>query len=153
MRAIRATAAALLLGGALAAQAADRDAEFHPAELLSSNAQYREAWQELVEDEQRLPDWLLNLSGQSTPMQALEADDERYLVGRVCAADNCFNQHVYVAFEWEDDEAYALYVQVPGGLPEGRAPSEHARLRWLGEPDEDVRQLLEEQLRGEADWY
>lgn len=153
MRSIRGTAAALLLGGALAAQAADRDAIFHPTELLRDNAEYREAWRELIEDEQHLPDWLISLSGQSTPMQTLEAGDERYLVGQVCAPDNCFNQRVYVAFEWEDDEAYALHVQLPENLPEGRAPSEHASLRWLGEPDEAVRQLLEEQLRKDPDWY
>jgi hypothetical protein len=53
---IHAIAAALLLGGALAAQAADRDAHLHPGELLSSDAGYRAAWQELVQEEQRLPD-------------------------------------------------------------------------------------------------
>ena len=117
MRSIRGTAAALLLGGVLAAQGADRDTAFHPAELLRGNAEYREAWRKLVEDEQRLPDWLVSLSGQSSPVQALEAGDERYLVGQVCAPDNCFNQRVYVAFEWEDDKAYALQVQLPERLP------------------------------------
>ena len=61
MHSIHAIAAALLMGGALAAQAADRDASFQPGELLSSNAEYREAWQDLVKDEERLPDWLINL--------------------------------------------------------------------------------------------
>ncbi|MEW6463927.1 inhibitor of vertebrate lysozyme family protein [Ectopseudomonas khazarica] len=153
MQSIHAIAAALLMGGGLAAQAADRDASFHPGELLTSNAEYREAWQDLVRDEQRLPEWLMNLSGLSTPMQAMEAESDRFLVGQVCEAHNCFNQRVYVAFEWEDDDAYALYVQVPDGLPEDRAPSEHASLRWLGDPDEEVRELLEEQLRSDPNWY
>lgn len=95
-------AAALLLGGALAAQAADRDASFQPGELLAGNAEYRQAWQDLVQDEERLPDWLINLSGLSTPMQAVEADSDRYLVGRGLyeEAQRCFNQRLYVAFEW-----------------------------------------------------
>lgn len=152
MQSIHAIAAALLLGGALAAQAADHDASFHPGELLSSNTEYREAWQDLVKDEERLPDWLINLSGLSTPMQALEADNDRYLVGQVCEAQRCFSQRAYLAFEWEDD-AYALYVQVPEGLPEDRAPSEHATLRWLGDPDEEVRQMLMEQLHSDPNWY
>ncbi|MFI8746287.1 inhibitor of vertebrate lysozyme family protein [Pseudomonas sp. NPDC077186] len=150
---IHAIAAALLLGGALAAQAADRDATFHPGELLSSDDGYRAAWQELVEDEQRLPDWLLNLSGPSTPMQAVESANDRFLVGQLCEAHNCFNQRLYLAFDWDKDNAYALYVQVPENLPEDRAPSEHASLRWLGEPDEEVRRLLEEQLRSDPNWF
>lgn len=150
---IHAIAAALLLGGALAAQAADRDATFPPGELLSSDDGYRAAWQELVENEQRLPDWLLNLSGPSTPMQAVESANDRFLVGQLCEAHNCFNQRLYLAFDWDKDNAYALYVQVPENLPEDRAPSEHASLRWLGEPDEEVRRLLEEQLRSDPDWF
>ncbi|AVO53064.1 inhibitor of vertebrate lysozyme family protein [Ectopseudomonas mendocina] len=153
MQSIHAIAAALLLGGALAAQAADRDATFHPAELLTSNAENRNAWQDVVKNEERLPDWLMNLSGLSTPMQSVEADGDRYLVGQVCEVQNCFSQRVYVAFEWNDDDAYALYVQVPQGLPEDRAPSEHASLRWLGEPDEEVQQMLMEQLRSDPNWY
>ncbi|MBO2998086.1 hypothetical protein J5H41_22925, partial [Aeromonas dhakensis] len=33
---------------------------------------YREAWQNLVEDESRLPDWVMNLSGTATPMHAVD---------------------------------------------------------------------------------
>lgn len=150
---IHAIAAALLLGGALAAQAADRDAHLHPGELLSSDAGYRAAWQELVQEERRLPDWLMNLSGPSTPMQAVESASDRFLVGQLCEAHNCFNQRLYLAFDWDKDNAYALYVQVPENLPEDRAPSEHASLRWLGEPDEEVRRLLEEQLRKDPNWF
>lgn len=153
MKSIYPIAAALLLGGALAAQAADRDASFQPGELLAGNAEYRQAWQDLVQDEERLPDWLINLSGLSTPMQAVEADSDRYLVGQVCEAQRCFSQRLYVAFEWENDDAYALYVQVPDGLPEDRVPSEHATLRWLGDPDEEIRQMLMEQLLNDPNWY
>ncbi len=66
-----------MLGGGLAAQASDRDAALHPAELLRSDADCRAAWQELVANDQRRPDWLLNLDGQSTPMQAPDAGDQR----------------------------------------------------------------------------
>jgi hypothetical protein len=150
---IHAITAALLLVGALAAQAADRDARLHPGELLSSDDEYRAAWQELVQEEQRLPDWLLNLSGLSTPLQAVESASDRFLVGQLCEEHNCFNQRLYLAFDWDKDNAYALYVQVPENLPEDRAPSEHASLRWLGEPDEEVRRLLEEQLRSDPNWF
>lgn len=153
MQPIKTIAAALLLGGALAAQAADRDAIFHVNELLASDPNSRAAWQDLVEDEKRLPDWVMNLSGVSTPMQTLESDSDRYLVGQVCESHNCFNQRLYVAFDWDKDNAYALYVQVPDNLPEDRAPSEHASLRWLGEPDEEVQQVLKEQLRADPNWF
>lgn len=153
MQSIKTIAAALLLGGVLAAQAADRDTVFHLNELLASDPESRAAWQELVEDEKRLPDWVMNLSGISTPMLALESDDDRFLVGQLCETHNCFNQRLYVAFDWDRDNAYGLYVQVPDNLPQDRAPSEHASLRWLGEPDEEVRRLLEEQLRSDPNWY
>ena len=50
MKSIHPIVAALLMGGALAVQAADRDASFQPGELLTSNAEYRQAWQDLVQD-------------------------------------------------------------------------------------------------------
>jgi len=153
MQPFQSLAAALLLGGVLVAQAADRDAVFHLDELLASDPEARAAWQELVEDEKRLPDWVMNLSGVSTPMQALEGEDERFLVGQLCEPQNCFNQRLYVAFDWDKDGAYALYVQVPAALPQDRAPSEHASLRWLGDPDEEVQQMLTEQLRSDPNWY
>ena len=44
MKSIYPIAAALLLGGALAAQAADRDASFQPGELLAGNAGPGRIW-------------------------------------------------------------------------------------------------------------
>lgn len=56
MRTLRPLCAALLLGLAgSAALAADTDAEYRLNELLGTDPQYRETWQDLVEDESRLP--------------------------------------------------------------------------------------------------
>lgn len=143
-------AAALLVSGA--ALATDTDAQFHPGELLADK-EHRQAWQEVVEDEERLPDWVVNLSGKSEPARALSADGERYLVARVCEPQRCLQQQVHVAFTLDKEHAYGLQVQVPDALPEGKSPSRHATKRWLGEPDEAVRQLLEEQLASSPGWY
>ena len=153
MRALKTLLAAWVLSGSAAALAADTDAQFHLNELLSSDVAYQETWQELVEDESRLPDWVMNLSGVASPMLGLEDDGDKYLVGELCPAQNCFDQRLYVAFTWDKDNAYALYVQLPAGLPVDRAPSQHATLRWLGEPDEAVQQLLLEQLQKDPNWY
>lgn len=143
----------LLLGGSAAALAADTNAEFHLNELLASDPQFQEAWQDLVEDESRLPEWVMNLNGVAPPMRGLEDDGDRYLVGQLCETHDCFNQRLYVAFTWDKDDAYALYVQLPAGLPADKSPSEHATLRWLGDPDDGVRVLLEEQLKSDPEWY
>ncbi|MDX1298006.1 MAG: inhibitor of vertebrate lysozyme family protein [Pseudomonas sp.] len=143
--------AALMLGGSAAALAADT--QFHLNELLSSDVAYQQTWQALVGDESRLPEWVINLNGVASPMEGLEDDGERYLVGELCQVQNCFNQRLYAAFTWDKDAAYALYVQLPEGLPADRAPSEHASLRWLGEPDEAVQKLLLEQLQNDPNWY
>lgn len=145
--------AAVMLGGSAAALAADMDGEFRLNELLGSNPDYREAWQELIHDEERLPEWVINLSGVATPMKTLEEDGDQYLVGRLCETSNCFNQRLYVAFSWDKDDAYALWVQLPEGLPEDKTPSKHADLRWLGEPDDRIKQLLQEQLKKDPNWY
>jgi hypothetical protein len=44
-------------------------------------------------------------------------------------------------------------VQLPDGLPTDKAPSQHASLRWLGEPDEATQKLLLEQLKSDPNWY
>lgn len=145
-----------LLGGLLLTAAlpalADTDAQFQLNELLSSDAEYRETWQALVEHESRLPEWVLNLSGVATPMRAVEDDGDRYLVGQLCETERC-DKRLYVAFTWDKDRAYALYVQVPAGLPADKSPSRHADKRWIGEPDETQQAILDEQLKLDPNWY
>lgn len=132
--------------------AVDTDAQFHPGELLADQ-EHRQAWQQLVENEERLPDWVINLTGTSEPARALPADGKDYLVARVCEPSQCLQQQLHVAFSWDKDEAYALYVQVPAALPTDKAPSRHASKRWLGDPDEHVQRLLDEQLKASPGWY
>ncbi|QEY60596.1 hypothetical protein FXN65_00510 [Metapseudomonas lalkuanensis] len=112
------------------ALAADRDAQHRLNELPGSDPGYRETWQESVEDK-----------------------GDRFLVGELCEARSCCNQHRYVAFSWNKDAVRGLYVQVPDGLPSGKSPSRHASFRWLGEPDDEVRRILDEQLKADPNWY
>lgn len=145
---------ALLLGLAGAqALAADTDAQHRLNELLGSDPEYQETWQELVKDESRLPEWVMNLSGTAPPMKAVQDKGDKFLVGELCEARNCFNQRLYVAFSWNKDDDWALYVQLPEGLPSDKSPSRHASYRWLGEPDEEVRHILDEQLKADPNWY
>ena len=150
---LRSLVAALLLGGGAVAIAANTDTEFHLNELLASHPDYQQAWRDVLEDESRLPEWVINLSGVAPPMLAVADGGDKYLVGQICEAHNCFSQRLYAAFTWDKDKAYALLVQVPAGLPLDRAPSEHASLRWLGKPDEAVKKLLTEQLQADPNWY
>ncbi len=145
--------AAALLTLACTAQAASSGAEMRVEEILRSDPQYQDTWQALLEEEERLPDWVINLDGQGQPMQTLESDGEQYLVGRLCDGYDCFHQRLFVAFSWDKQQAYALWVQLPQALPADAPPTRHDRQRWLGEPDEDMRQLLLEQLAREPDWY
>lgn len=143
-------AACLLLSGA--ALATDTDAQFTPSELLA-DPEHRHAWQQVVNQEERLPEWIINLSGDGEPARALQADGKNYLVARVCEPARCLQQQLHVVFSMDKDDAHALWVQVPDALPTDAAPSQHASLRWLGEPDDAVRQLLAEQLRASPGWF
>lgn len=100
MRLMRNLMNALLLGAAASslAVAADRDGEYRLNELQSTDAGYREAWQNLVEDESRLPDWVMNLSGTATPMHAVDDQGDKYLVGGLCEKSDCKGQRLLVAF-------------------------------------------------------
>lgn len=146
----------LLLTGAgvqaLAAEA-DKDAEYRLNELLSTDAQYRQTWESLVKDESRLPDWVMNLSGTAAPMQAVDEQGDKYLVGELCEPHNCGAHRLYVAFTWDKEKAYALYVKVPEGLPADKSPSKHASFRWLGEPDDEVKRILDDQLKSDPNWF
>ena len=128
MRLMRNLMNALLLGAAASslAVAADRDGEYRLNELQSTDAGYRKAWQNLVEDESRLPDWVMNLSGTATPMHAVDDQGDKYLVGGLCEKSDCKGQRLLVAFDWDKSHAYGLYVQVPAAgqvAEQARQPS------------------------------
>lgn len=146
-------AAALLMGGSAMAMAAN-DGQARVSELLSSAPEYRETWTEVVRKEERLPDWVINLSGSSEQMTAVTEDGDQYLVGPLCeTADTCQSKRLIVAFSLDKEDAYAMLVEVPAGLPSDKSPTRHATYRFLGEPDEGMQKLLHEQLRKDPNWY
>ena len=154
MNALKALAAALLLGGSAMAMAAN-DGQARVNELLSSDSQYRETWQGVVKKEERLPEWVMNLSGTSEQqMNAVEEDGDKYLVGPLCEnADKCLNHRLIVAFSFDKDDAYGMLVDVPEGLPSDKSPTRHATYRFFGKPDQGMQDLLMETLKKDPKWY
>ncbi|MBS4080132.1 MULTISPECIES: inhibitor of vertebrate lysozyme family protein [Pseudomonas] len=154
MNALKALAAALLLGGSAMAMAAN-DGQTRVNELLSSDPQYRETWEGVVKKEERLPEWVMNLSG--TPdqqMNAVTEDGDKYLVGPLCESqDKCLNHRLIVAFSFDKKDAYAMLVDVPEGLPADKSPTRHATYRFLGKPDQGMQDLLMETLKKDPNWY
>jgi len=96
-----ALAAALLMGSSAAALAAN-DGQVRANQLLGSDPEYRETWQDTIEGEERLPDWVVNLTGSSEQqMSAVTEDGDKYLVGPLCEAqDKCTYKRLIVAFSW-----------------------------------------------------
>ncbi|QJP93076.1 inhibitor of vertebrate lysozyme family protein [Pseudomonas fluorescens] len=154
MSALKTLAAALLLGGSAMAMAAN-DGQTRVNELLSSDPQYRETWEGVVKKEERLPEWVMNLSG--TPdqqMNAVTEDGDKYLVGPLCESqDKCLNHRLIVAFSFDKKHAYAMLVDVPEGLPADKSPTRHATYRFLGKPDQGMQNLLMETLKKDPNWY
>ncbi|MHC6223266.1 inhibitor of vertebrate lysozyme family protein [Pseudomonas sp. X10] len=149
-----ALATALLLGGGAAAMAAN-DGQVRVNQLLGTDPEYRETWQDVVKKEERLPEWVINLSGSSEEqMSAVTEDGDKYLVGPLCESEQkCLYKRLIVAFSWDKEEAYGMLVEVPEGLPADKAPTRHADYRWLGKPDEGMQALLREQLKRDPNWY
>lgn len=131
----------------------DKISRYRVDQLMASDQQYRQTWHAMVQNENRLPDWVMNLSGTSMPMHSVDKPSGKYLVGELCEAYDCTQHRLYVAFTWDKQKAYALYVKVPEGLPPDQAPSRHARLRWLGEPDDTVKGILDEELKSDPSWF
>ncbi|WP_426118717.1 inhibitor of vertebrate lysozyme family protein [Pseudomonas sp. DSP3-2-2] len=147
-------AAALLMGGSAMAMAAN-DGQTRVNELLSSAPEYRQTWMGVVKKEERLPDWVINLSGVSEQqMNAVTEDGKPYIVGPLCeTADSCRSKRLIVAYSLDKTDAYAMLVDVPAGLPADKSPTRHATYRFLGKPDEGMQALLQEQLRKDPNWY
>jgi len=146
-------AVALLLGGSGLAMAAN-DGQSRANQLLPADPQYRETWQDVVKKEERLPEWVMNLSGTAEQMNAVEEDGDKYLVGPLCeTADTCKNKRLIVAFSFDKEDAYAMLVEVPAGLPADKSPTRHADYRFIGKPDEGMQKLLMEQLKKDPNWY
>lgn len=146
-------AAALLMGGSAATLAAN-DGQVRVNELLSSSSDYRQAWTQAVQKEERLPEWVMNLSGVAEPMTATTQDGDPYRVGVLCeTAESCRSQRLIVAGSLDGKDIYALLVTVPAGLPNDKSPKSHATQRYLGNPDKGMKTLLEEQLLKDPNWY
>ncbi|RMQ48041.1 hypothetical protein ALQ04_02784 [Pseudomonas cichorii] len=145
--------AALLMGGSAMAIAAN-DGQARVNELLSSAPEYRQTWMEVVQKEERLPEWVINLSGTSEQMTAVTEDGDPYLVGPLCeTAETCRSKRLIVSFSLDKEDAYGMLVEVPAGLPADKSPTRHATYRFLGKPDEGMQQLLKEQLSKDPNWY
>ncbi|MGV8919011.1 MAG: inhibitor of vertebrate lysozyme family protein [Pseudomonas sp.] len=145
-------AAALLSGSVMAV--ADTDGQTRVNGLLSSSPEYRQTWTSVVKKEERLPDWVINLSGTSEPMTAVTEKGDKYMVGPLCeTADHCLNERLIVAFSFDKKDAYAMLVEVPAGLPADKSPTRHADYRFIGKPNEGMQTLLKEQLKKDPNWY
>jgi hypothetical protein len=150
---LKTLAAALLLGGSAMAMAAN-DGQMRVNELLNSDSQYRDTWQGVVKKEERLPEWVMNLSGDAEQMNAVEEDGDKYLVGPLCESQaTCLSKRLIVAVSFDKDDAYGMLVEVPAGLPADKSPTRHATYRFLGKPDEGMQTLLMEQLKKDPKWY
>jgi len=146
-------ALALFMGAGASAMAAN-DGQTRANELLSSSAEYRDTWSGVVKKEERLPEWVMNLSGYSDQMTAVTEKGDQYVVGPLCETqDSCRNQRLIVAVSLDKKHAYAMLVQVPAGLPADKSPTRHADYRFLGKPDDGMQQLLKEQLKKDPNWY
>ncbi|WP_409317862.1 inhibitor of vertebrate lysozyme family protein [Pseudomonas sp. KCJK9016] len=154
MSALKTLAAALLLGGSAMAMAAN-DGQTRANELLSSDPQYRETWEGVVKKEERLPEWVMNLSGApDQQMNAVTEDGDKYLVGPLCESqDKCLNHRLIVAFSFDKKHAYGMLVDVPEGLPADKSPTRHATYRFIGKPDQGMQDLLMETLKKDPNWY
>jgi len=143
-----------LLTSASAMAMAANDGQARVNELLNSDPEYRQTWSSVVKKEERLPDWVINLSGTSDQMNAVTEDGDKYLVGPLCETQNtCINKRLIVAFSLDKEHAYAMLVEVPAGLPADKSPTRHADYRFLGKPDEGMQGLLKEQLKKDPNWY
>ena len=147
-------AAALMLGNSAAVLAAN-DGQVRVEQLLGSDPEYRETWQDTIKGEERLPDWVVNLTGSAQEqMSAVTEDGDQYLVGPLCeTAQNCTYKRLIVAFSWDKDQAYGMLVEVPEGLPSDKSPTRHAQYRFIGEPDDGMQAMLREQLKRDPKWY
>jgi len=153
VRPLRGLALALLMSNSAVVMAAN-DGQSRVNELLSSDPEYRQTWSGVVKKEERLPDWVINLSGSSEQMSAVTEDGDGYLVGPLCETqDTCRNKRLIVAFSLDKKDAYAMLVEVPAGLPADKSPTRHADYRFLGKPDEGMQGLLREQLKKDPNWY
>ncbi|HCS09507.1 inhibitor of vertebrate lysozyme family protein [Pseudomonas lundensis] len=151
-RSFKAMAAALLMGSSAMVMAAN-DGQTRANELLNDSA-YRDAWQKVVKKEERLPEWVMNLSGSAEQMNAVTEDGDAYLVGPLCeTAQTCLNKRLIVAVSLDKKDAYAMLVEVPAGLPADKSPTRHADYRFLGQPDVGMQALLKEQLKKDPNWY
>ncbi|WP_312934739.1 inhibitor of vertebrate lysozyme family protein [Pseudomonas sp.] len=136
-------AAALLLGSSTATLAAN-DGQVYLNQLLGSGNEYRGAWQDAIKGQERLPDWVINLSGTAQQqMSATTEDGDKYLVGSLCESEQtCSQKRLVAAFSWDKDDAYGLLVEAPAES----SPTHDPRLRWIGDPDDGMKAMLKEQL-------
>lgn len=70
-------AAELLLVSSAVAKAAEPGADLHLNQLHSSHVQSQQTWQRVVEHEDQLPRWVIDLNGTAPPMTVVENEGDR----------------------------------------------------------------------------
>lgn len=122
----------------------DRDGEYCLNELQSIDVGYCKVWQNLVEDESCLFDWVMNFLGIVMLMYVVDDQGDKYLVGGFCEKFDCKGQCLLVVFDWDKSYVYGFYVQVFEGLLQDKLLSKYVSFCWLGKLELVVQKIFDE---------
>jgi hypothetical protein len=107
---------------------------------LLEKPQYKPAWKALMLGHKKLPAWIKDGKGVSSPCDEINAGGKTYIVGDMCEPHNCAG-HLFVAvFSKDLKQAWGLR-SVQGYEPGAKSTKE-----WFGSPSPELKKLLEERL-------
>lgn len=131
-------AASILLAAVFWFTSTAASAQTYIFDLLKSDPAILKAWTRVIPKDLRPQKWITRFEGPSTPLDTVRVAGKTFYLGWVCIPHNCGGNGTAFLIAVDGSEAHGAVSSTELGI----------RLRYLGAPDAEQRELLLSRLSG-----
>ena len=109
-------------------------------EMIAQNSAYQARWKAItadIRDTDREVAYIKKLRGPALPVQTINIDGRRLVVGYVCEIRNCNGNNVFAAIELATGGIWAIHRRHLDVMP---------RYRFFGSPDKSMKSIIFKQM-------
>ena len=107
-------------------------------DAVKSNPALLKAWHKIVPKYLKTNDWIYSFGGVSNPVDVVTVHGKRFYLGWVCQPHDCSGNSATFLIAVDGSEAQGAVSSVNLGY----------KMKWLGAPDQEQRQLLQSKIDG-----
>lgn len=119
-------------------QAGTAQAQEYIFDVAKSNSKLMKAWHKILPKNLKSNDWIANFGGPSNPVDVVTVHGKQFYLGWVCQPHDCMGNSATFLIAVDGSEAQGAVSSINLGM----------KMKWLGAPDLEHRQLLQSKLGG-----